>query len=398
MAALAATASFAQSSVTIYGNLDLGTYQSKTNGRSALTAASNSGSTSLWGISGVEDLGGGTKASFDLKSEINMLSGNTGSTSTGIAGTNTATASLFNRGANMDLSNAALGSVKIGRQNDAWWESQGALNTSGLNSFGFGNMTAAQTTVVNTGYGNPLNGNSVAAGTAGNSGGLSYLGTATSTTAATGLTNPTYQGVGNAFIGGVSYTAPTIFGVTAKVQSTAGKVSYVDGLSYNAGGAYSLNYAQGPLKLVYAYNFRNDYNGDTAMTNTAIGGTYTMGAYTFIAAQNKAKYKATAIAFNDTTATGLGVSYAMSGALTLNLSWAQLKDDEVTTNKATTTAVTARYNLSKRTQIYGGYGSNKNEGLSRVTPVYGGTGAPATDATYNGQTVSALLFGLRHQF
>jgi len=69
IAALAATGAFAQTSVTLYGNMDQAVFDAKqSGGNKVLSSASNAGTTSLWGITGSEDLGGGTKAEFDLKS------------------------------------------------------------------------------------------------------------------------------------------------------------------------------------------------------------------------------------------------------------------------------------------------------------------------------------------
>ena len=68
------TAAQAQSSVTLYGRLDAGLeYMSglPNTGYSASTsrvrAESGDFGTSLWGLKGVEDLGGGTKAVFQLE-------------------------------------------------------------------------------------------------------------------------------------------------------------------------------------------------------------------------------------------------------------------------------------------------------------------------------------------
>ena len=145
--ALAALGAFAgtaqaQSSVTIYGNLDATeAYQSAGSGKSlALTAAANT--TSLWGLTGSEDMGGGNKMGFDLKSEINLATGATGSSTNvppttvitqGNVNGNAATtqqnaigtSNLFNRGANIFISSASLGEVKVGRMDEIEWAMSG---------------------------------------------------------------------------------------------------------------------------------------------------------------------------------------------------------------------------------------------------------------------------------
>ena len=76
IAVLCATSySFAQSSVTIYGVAD----SMLSRGSGSLTSRSAMGSggnmTSRIGFRGVEDLGGGLKAGFDLESQVFMDSG-----------------------------------------------------------------------------------------------------------------------------------------------------------------------------------------------------------------------------------------------------------------------------------------------------------------------------------
>ena len=66
LAALAATASFAQSSVTITGNLDFAysntTGTSLTNNGTTFATTTGTGSTSVINLDAIEDLGGGMKA------------------------------------------------------------------------------------------------------------------------------------------------------------------------------------------------------------------------------------------------------------------------------------------------------------------------------------------------
>lgn len=104
-----ATTAFAQSSVTIYGLVDVSMSSTKDKGTGANTVMSeNSLNTSRWGIRGSEDLGGGLKAEFQLESRLNP--------STGSAGVTTSTPNiLFNREAWVGLTSATLGSIRMGR-------------------------------------------------------------------------------------------------------------------------------------------------------------------------------------------------------------------------------------------------------------------------------------------
>src|SRR5207247_5119067 len=76
-AALAAlsTAACAQSSVTLFGVVDLGARYVKNGDASVRSLAANGNNTSRFGIRGFEDLGDGLRAGFWLESGINPDSG-----------------------------------------------------------------------------------------------------------------------------------------------------------------------------------------------------------------------------------------------------------------------------------------------------------------------------------
>jgi predicted porin len=102
----------AQSSVTLYGRLDAGveyisglpnaTYTGST---SRWRIESGDWGTSLWGMKGVEDLGGGNKALFQLE----------GSFST-VTGAGPGAGELFNRWATVGMSNDQFGTLLLGRE------------------------------------------------------------------------------------------------------------------------------------------------------------------------------------------------------------------------------------------------------------------------------------------
>jgi len=119
LAALAATSAFAQSTVEIYGTLDItnaklsgnqwglnnttNTYPTSTSATAALTAFARQGTgANNMGFRGKEDLGGGMYAGFDL--QTGALDTSTGST--GLA---------FSREANLKLGGASWGELKMGR-------------------------------------------------------------------------------------------------------------------------------------------------------------------------------------------------------------------------------------------------------------------------------------------
>ncbi|MEA3085306.1 MAG: hypothetical protein QOC89_3003 [Paraburkholderia sp.] len=106
----------AQSSVTLYGRLDAGLeYMSgvpqgvgangqATGSTNRFKAESGDWGTSLWGLKGVEDIGGGNKVLFQLEGSFNTMTG------AGPGG-----GGLFNRWATVGLANDQYGTFTMGR-------------------------------------------------------------------------------------------------------------------------------------------------------------------------------------------------------------------------------------------------------------------------------------------
>ncbi len=106
-------AAHAQSSVTLYGRLDAGleymngvpTGAAKNVTASRIRAESGDWGTSLWGLKGAEDLGGGNRAVFQLEGSFNTMTGQ------GPGG-----GGLFNRWATVGIANNSFGTVLLGRE------------------------------------------------------------------------------------------------------------------------------------------------------------------------------------------------------------------------------------------------------------------------------------------
>ena len=113
VAALSATGAFAQ--VTVYGRLDAGYASSSdtTYGKTVTDSGikSHNSVSSMWGITGTEDLGGGNKAYFKLEQDIYTADGNQGVS--GAAGGTTNGAS-FDRTSLIGLM-GNFGTVSLGR-------------------------------------------------------------------------------------------------------------------------------------------------------------------------------------------------------------------------------------------------------------------------------------------
>lgn len=97
----------AQSSVQVYGLLDMWTGHSETSAGGPAANVANSGGlqTSYWGFGGTEDIGAGLKAIFAVEGYLLLDTG---------AGGRTATDALFSRNAYVGLQGVA-GEIKIGR-------------------------------------------------------------------------------------------------------------------------------------------------------------------------------------------------------------------------------------------------------------------------------------------
>jgi len=197
LAALAtvATAAQAQSSVEVYGVMDLG-YSSVTKvspGAARVSGLQNGGlSTSRLGFRGTEDLGGGLKAKFNLEAEILADTGAQPSTPE----------ALFARASWVGLESAQYGSVQLGRMNHFTYDQAIAGDAFGGNNFG--GFVAA-----NNGY---------------------------------------YARIENA----VTYKTPVINGYQGRIDYTFGTTSSTE--AANSGSksdnlGLSVNYANGPLKL-----------------------------------------------------------------------------------------------------------------------------------------------------
>ncbi|WP_321916304.1 MULTISPECIES: porin [unclassified Paraburkholderia] len=103
------TAAHAQSSVTLYGLIDVGVlYANNAGGHSQYQMSSGNIQGSRWGLRGNEDLGGGLKALFVLENGFNVATGKLGQGG-----------DEFGRQAYVGLSSANLGTITLGRQYDS---------------------------------------------------------------------------------------------------------------------------------------------------------------------------------------------------------------------------------------------------------------------------------------
>jgi len=113
---------WAQSSVTLYGSLDAGVaYVSNVGGSSKWMLEQGNMQPDRWGLRGVEDLGGGMKAVFQLENGFYTNNG-------AFAKANT----LFNRQAYVGLSSSQFGTLTLGHQTPFSFDVLGPFSTAYL--------------------------------------------------------------------------------------------------------------------------------------------------------------------------------------------------------------------------------------------------------------------------
>jgi predicted porin len=345
IAALAATSAFAQSSVTIYGQIDSGIYNiKKANGvNSATVYGDGSVFSPILGFKGTEDIGGGLKAGFDLQTDVQTNNG--GENQNG----------QFRRQANSSLA-GSFGEVKLGITTNPIIATNGALMPTGAN------------------------GNSV------------------STSASSALGYADFY-TKNA----VTYTSPNVMGLVAQVQK--GMSNNIESGSEGSVTAYSLAYVNGPLEVRYAAQDRKAAAAGTANSganpstataastareSSVFGAKYTVGQWSAAAARLESTTSGVKL-----TANQVGAAYT-TGPWTLGAALTKAHGSKLTVTQA-------RYALSKRTNLIGMYNIADNQATVKFNPIAFNTGnSPATitdtyAATAN-KKQTAIGVGITHSF
>lgn len=315
LATLAVSAQ-AQSSVTLYGNVDAGLTYSKTKvdgaGSASQTGVDSSILTdSFFGLKGQEDLGGGLKAIFKLESSIAVDSGAQ------------ADAALFGKNAYIGLA-GDFGTVKLGNQ-----ESLFKTEAAAFDAFGSSRLLAASTTL--------------------------YTGAAVT-------------GLGDSWQNTIGYTSPNLNGLTLSAQHSAreGNVGMGAGLVNGGATAVAANYAAGALGLSAVYGDVRSTNGTAAPMQQKA---WLLGAsYDFVAVKGFVQYGQDKMDFGvggDEKAKffqiGAVVPVTQNGAV--HASYGQTKVDS---DKARQFSLAYHHSLSKRTSAYAGVAYAKDDALFGV--------------------------------
>ena len=333
----AAAYSHAQTSVTVYGMLDVGVVRDSgiPGGGSVLKLSSGVFNGSRLGFRGKEELGGGLSAIFTAEMGFQADTGQQGQG--GLA---------FGRQVFVGLSSKQYGDLKLGRQYSAIDQVVGNADPFGAGGAGRdASLLAARFVNGSKGYYNNRINNSVM-----------YV-----------------SPVINGFSGDAGYG----FGESAG-NSRAGR--YIGG---------SFGYAQGPLYARLASQDIENASGTGSVRNTVFGASYNFGPATsyFAYAWGSAREAGVQQTRDNDLLLGVAVPVGSSGRILA--SYVAKRDKLPAKNNANLVAIGYIHELSKRTSLYASMGriSNKNgAGYSVNTSIDVGPGTRSTD------------FGIRHWF
>jgi predicted porin len=360
LGAFAGTAA-AQSSVTLYGTVDLnGRFVKNDNQSRRFSMAQDGVNSSQLGFRGVEDLGGGLRAGFNLLAGVNADSG-------------TSNAKFWNRRATVSLF-SPVGELRLGRDyTPTFWNST-IFDAFGTNGLGNSQLVARYTHVRQDnaiGYFLPSNlgglygqlmvaasENNSTGATAGSAAGdkpARYLGGRVGFAAgpfdiAVAAAQDRFTNISTLAVAGTSAITLSNAGASAGAIVPGDKVT-----TYNVGGSFDFGF----MKLMSYVERVNFERSDE--TRGHISANFRMGQGEFRIGYNRSKY--------DSDAASAGVDATIQHA-----------------------AATYQYNLSKRTAMYGTVAWLDNKDTTSFA-LGGGNGTPGAGGTSKG-----FELGVRHFF
>jgi predicted porin len=385
LAALAATGiASAQSSVTLFGTLDLGYESVKTNTGRVSGLAPSANSSSKLGFRAVEDLGGGTTAVAWLEAALNASSG------IGSSGTNTRNQSpkdipagylTFNRRATVGLA-GPWGELRLGRDYTPSYWNYAVYDAFGNNSVG-----------------------AVLAAYAGDGSAATFVRASNSI----GYFLPSNLG---GFFGQAMYA----FGNRSSSETQAVPAAYgtspVNTSDNGRHASIRLGYGQGPLNTAISYG-RTTYAAGTNPVNVGgfastsgtishmnVGGSYQISIVKTMAQYSREKADDFGARGVTRTVTGwaLGADVGIGpGDILASYSTVKIDGFDARGKKF---ALGYIYNLSKRTAVYGTYAHVSNSGGSSFDAGSFSSGglATATGAKNANGSSTGVDVGLRHSF
>ena len=289
----------AQSSVTLYGKVDLGLVLDSGNagGKSVRISSGVTGGSRI-GFKGVEDLGGGMKAAFQLET------GYCADSAAGAPNFCTGSNNFMGRQAHGDLT-GAFGAISAGRQ-----YSLGFNNLSTIDPFG-------------TGFAGQVN----------------------------NIVDPSGIRLNNS----ATYSTPNIGGFVASAEIAFGEQT--GNWQANRETGAGLTYASGPAYVGFTfYDVGNAAGNGAARKNYLFGGTYDFGVVKVHALAQKSTGPATL----DVLDIMAGVTVPLAGG-NLMASYIRHNDRTLADKDANQLGIGYIYPLSKRTSVYTAFGRIQNQ-------------------------------------
>jgi predicted porin len=346
LTATMAGSAHAQSSVILYGIADAGLlYKTGAGphgaGGPSVGVVSSIESTDRWGIKGVEDLGGGMSATFNLENGFRLNNGQ------GIGLNGTSSSVLFDRGATVGL-NSRYGWLQLGRNWSPFHDALVLNDASGFINFGSLNTISYQT-------------------------GSGYLGAQ-------------YYWIDNS----ARYSTPRIAGIEGSALYSFGGTAgdTINKSIYSA----SLDYQAGIFTLAAAYLHGRDLSG---LTDNSVAQAWTVGGKVIVdtvrVAVNLTNFKNPFGGASQNFYTGEAVWRFMPA---MDVSGAVIRlDDRGNNNRsATLFRLVGDYFLSKATNLYAAVGYVKNNSLGTLGLLN------STPAGGPGENQFGAGFGVKHTF
>jgi predicted porin len=342
LAALAtvATAAQAQSSVTVYGVMDLGLTTATNVGtnKQTVTGISNGGlSTPRIGFRGTEDLGGGLKANFNLETEI-------------LADTGAHGGELFTRASWLGLSQDGIGAIRAGRVNRIDYDLAATYDAFGGNNIG--GWVALKDSNTTTG------------------------------------TNETALKVGERISNAIDLKTASLAGFTLTYQRGFGETA--GNQSASRTDAYGVQYKLGNFDAAYASSKLNS-SSSVATKQQSYYAAYNFGILSVTGGY--VTYKVDSAPTVEPSGYFVGTRVPF-GKTTFLAQYASLDDDAATPTKQKVTTLGVTYALSKRTTAYLIGAQNDGNGQNIVSSSkYTNFAHPAS-----GENARAYSVGVRHTF
>lgn len=367
----AASCANAQSSVTLYGNIDDAlTYFNNSGGGSILQLQGPNFTSNKWGLKGAEDLGGGLKAIFDLENGFNI---NTGALAQG--------GREFGRQAFVGLTSDSWGTVTLGRQYDPTVDLIQGLTGDGA----YGPAFAAPGDPDNNDFSFRVNNS------------IKYL-------------SPTYAGLQYELL----YALGGVAGQTSSGQTYSAAALYGHGgFSLAAGYIFTKNDGPGGAGTteLTQNNSVTPLFGDTPMVGSRqivqLAAQYVVKGFTANVRYSNSQWKPYLNygAFNRTENFNVGAAtlgYQVTPAELVAIGYTYMKSSGASSATYNSIAATSEYSLSPRTALYAtaaythASGNTFSVDGSTIVPAGGAVSDMTTSSSTPNQV--ALMVGISHKF